>query len=70
MPENHLENILKIMRHDDYDEEIMRLLNMYVASRGLAENYYTDSQIDMDEITEDINQFLENLNRSRIVEKN
>jgi hypothetical protein len=57
MAENHLENVLKIMSHDDYDEETMRLLNIYVNSRGLLPGYYGNGLTD--EVVAEVNRLLE-----------
>ena len=60
--ENHLENILKIMSIDDFGEEICRRLYMYVASRGLLENYYSELEpLDLASFKREIDTFLESL---------
>lgn len=39
MGEDHLQNILKIMAYDDYDEMIVHRLHIYVRSRGLLPDF-------------------------------
>ncbi len=59
---NHLENILRIMNYNDFDEETMRHLNMYVASRGLLENYYSELEsLDLTSFKREIDKFLDTL---------
>ena len=52
--EDHLENLLKIIAYDDFDEESMRRILAYVQSRGLLDVWPEMS----DSVTEEINNFL------------
>jgi hypothetical protein len=60
--ENHIQNILKIVNSDYYDSDIVSYVLMYVATRGLDENYYSDAETyDMEELRSEINKFLESI---------
>lgn len=51
MENEHLENILKIISVDDYDEIIMGYLYVYIRSRKLLElGNDDDSQYDIDKV--------------------
>jgi len=69
--ENHLENILRIMGFDDYEEPMMRRLNIYVATRGLMDNYYSELEhLDLASFKQEIDTFLESLPPLKSDEKN
>ena len=60
--ENHIQNILKIVNSDCYDSDIVSYVLMYVATRGLDENYYSDAETyDMEKLRSEINKFLESI---------
>ena len=50
--EDHLENLLKIIAHDDYDEEVMRLILIYVRSRNLLDTGHDLVPHQIEEINE------------------
>lgn len=63
MEENHLDNILRILNEQDFEEDLVRWLNMYVATRGLLEVWwYSELTLDQKELLrKEIDEYLASL---------